>query len=297
MVYSLDSLPNGASFDAETGSFSWTPEASQAAVYEIVVTATNSAGASVTARVQITVDSGAPVITGIYNAAGKGVPACSPGALASVEGRWLAIGNDSVADPSGASEELGGVRVTVNGKPASVVYASARRLDFVCPALEPGNVAISVENASGAAGPVPAVMAAIAPALFTLDGSGAGQGIVYLAGSSELAASRDDLALGEPAQPGDAIVLRATGIGSPSGPPPVVIVGGLPAQVASVGNVSGMAGVAEITVLVPAGVAEGDRVPVYIAARRVNGPVSVRGERQNLRLRSNWVTIAVESGQ
>jgi uncharacterized protein (TIGR03437 family) len=297
VVYSLDTLPEGASFDAATGSFSWTPEPSQAAVYEIAVTATNSESAAATARVKITVDSGAPVITGIYNAAGKDVPACSPGALASVEGRWLATGSDPVADPSGASAELGGVRVTVNGKRASVVYASARRIDFVCPALEPGNVAVSVENASGAAGPAPAVMAAIAPALFTLDGSGAGQGIVYLAGSSELAASRDDLALGEPAQAGDAVVLRATGIGSPSGPPPVVMVGGLPAQVASVGNVSGMAGIVEITVLVPAGVAEGDRVPVYLVFRRLNVPAFVRGERQNLRLRSNWVTIAVESGR
>ena len=61
------------------------------------------------------------------------------------------------------------------------------------------------------------------------------------------------------------------------------MVGGLPAQVASVVDVSGMAGVAEITVLVPAGVAEGDRVPVYVVSRRLNVPGSVRGERENLR--------------
>ena len=36
VVYSVDSLPKGATFDAATGSFSWMPEPSQAAIYKLV---------------------------------------------------------------------------------------------------------------------------------------------------------------------------------------------------------------------------------------------------------------------
>jgi uncharacterized protein (TIGR03437 family) len=296
LVYSVDTLPKGATFDGTSGSFSWTPQPAQAGIYELSVTATNSDSVSANAGVTIAVGSGRPVITGVHNEAGRARPACSPGALATLAGRWLAPGSDPVADPTGPAE-LGGIRVTVNGGAASVVYASPQRVDFVCPALEPGSIVVSVENQAGAAEPAATVMAAVAPALLTLDGSGAGQGLVYFAGSTEMVASRDYLALGEPAQAGDAIALRATGIGSVSDAPPGVMVGGMPAQVTSVTEVPGMAGVVEIIALVPAGVAEGPDVPVYILVRRPEAPAGVRGERENLRLRSNWVTIAVESAQ
>jgi uncharacterized protein (TIGR03437 family) len=72
------------------------------------------------------VDSGLPVVTHLENGAGSSAPAgCSPGSVAALRGRSLFAGTEPASDSSGASGDLGGTRVLVNGVYTAVLYASA----------------------------------------------------------------------------------------------------------------------------------------------------------------------------
>jgi uncharacterized protein (TIGR03437 family) len=297
LAYSVNGLPSGAQFDDTTGTFSWTPDPSQQGSYDLMVTATDSEQASSSGPVTIVVGSGKPSITGVVNAASVKGPVCSGGSLASLQGRWLNPDSSGTSDPSGDALELAGTRVNVNGAYAAVVYASSERVDFVCPALDPGTqMTISVETAAGAADPITAAVAPIAPGLFTLDGSGSGQGVVYLADQdpSLLATSRDYQELGQPAQSGDLISIRATGIGPADGLPPIVMLGGFLAEVDSVQAVPGMAGVSEITIRVPPGVAEGSNVELVVAYPDPAGASKIVHHPAKTGIRSNTITVAIE---
>jgi uncharacterized protein (TIGR03437 family) len=299
LVYSVDGLPTGARFDDATGTFSWTPDPSQQGSYNVVFTATNADRDSSVGPVNIVVGSGRPAIIGVANAASLAGPVCSAGSLASIRGRWLTADGSSVSDPSASAMELAGSRVKVNGAYAPMVYASRERVDFVCPSPAQGTTAaVSVETGAGTSDPVTAAMAPLAPGLFTLDGSGTGQGLVYLtdADTPSLAIDRDYQELGQPAQAGDRIAIRATGIGSPDDLPPVVMLGGFIAEIDSIRTVPGMAGISEITIRVPPGVAEGniELMVVYRDPASTGGTVHHPAKTG---IRSNTITVAVESPQ
>ena len=299
LVLSASGLPDGATFVPGTGTFSWTPTQAQQGVYAVTLTATNSATASSTGEIGITVDSGKPIITGILNAASRQEPACSPGSVASLAGRWLAPVGTPVSNPSGTLTELAGTRVRVNGVYVSVVYASPTRVDFVCPVAPPGmRLAIAVENEAGTTDPVSTSTYRTTPGLYSLDGTGSGQGLITLAGTSLLAASRDYRALGQPAEPGDSITIRTTGIAMLEGSLPMVSIGDVYADVQSAQAVPGMAGVYEITAVVPLGLQDGDAVPivVHLPSDRLHPwhePMAAGNLRRSGVL-SNQTTIAVE---
>jgi trimeric autotransporter adhesin len=289
VVYAAESLPPGASFDPGSGAFSWTPGETHQGKYDVVFTATNTAEAVATGHVVIVVEGGKPTALVLRNAATRTGPVCSPGALASIEGRWLGSDRAGISDPSGSATTLKGTRVKVNDEHVPVVFASWNKVTFVCPAVEPGTaLAVLAETEAGASDGVAGSSAAISPGLFTAEEVGAGQGLVYLSGTSLLAVSRDYRSLGQPAQPGDSVTIWATGFGDTSSP--IVTLGDLVAQVSSVQRVPGMAGVVEITVIVPPGVPEGDHVPVVASfplSETEGGDV----------VRSNAVTIAIEPGR
>ena len=298
LVYSAASLPAGASFDANAGSFSWTPSSAQTGTYNVKFEVTNSAQASASGQVRIDVDQGLPVITAVRNAASPKASACSPGALASVVGRWLAPQGSSLSDPAASGTELNGARVQINGDYVPLVHAEWARVDFVCPAVAAGTaLSVVAEAAAGSSDPLNVRPTGMAPALFSADGSGGGQGLVYLTGTSLLATSRDYTALGQPAQPGDSISIRVTGLDDSGDSAPIVTIGGLVATVDSIKAVPSMTGVSEITVTVPPGVQPGDSVPVVAAFDVTALPASRASSRESVRVRSNLVTVAIESGQ
>ena len=279
----VSDLPPGASWDAFTGEFLWTVDKSQTGTHAFVFTATNSSGGSAKQRVHVEVGSGEPVVNAMVNAAtGSTDGACSPGSVASLQGKWLFNGTQA-ADPSGNSVDLAATRVEVNGVRAPVLFAEPTRVDFLCPQGAAGTALEAIlETAAGRSGVVRTVMQDMVPGIFSLGGSG--QGLVSLQGKSGVATVRDFRSAGQPAQPGDYVFIRATGLGSANelSAKPLVKVGGLPVQADSVDSVPGFAGVFDIKVKLPAGVRTGNDVPLGLEIPGRDSGVS------------NTVTIAIE---
>jgi uncharacterized protein (TIGR03437 family) len=276
-------IPPGASFDAPGGQFNWTPDASQSGQYRVTFAATNSAGQSSSLQVPIEVGSGKPSLDP------SGPAVCSPGAVASLNGVWLAASGAVFSDPSGGSMSLGGTKVSVNNEYAPVLYSSATQVKFLCPALNPGSqLAITVETASAATGVLQTTMLEASPGILALNGTSEGQGLVSFAGTTDLVMNRNFRLPGEPAQPGDQIAIWATGLGSGAELAPgtvMVNISGIDVAVESVKAVPGQAGVYALQIQVPAATAFGDAVPLQVEV------VTPDGRRFN----SNSVTMAVEA--
>jgi len=313
LVLSAANLPPGASFDPATGGFSWTPEAPPPVAdqlyrsaplegYEVAFTATDSENHASTGFVRIEADPGRPVITDLRNAASQisqvtlsGIkilnrPAsmsCTPGSVASLIGRWLSTGTQPASDQTARSSQLAGAQVNVNGSPAPVVYAAPTRVDFICPAaLAGGELAISAQIDGVASNAIPANQK-VTLGIYSADGSGQGQGMVMLAGTALLAAPRSYLNSGQPVEPGDTISILASGAGLEDSPSLRISIGGVSTTASQVQPMAGMAGVYQIDVTVPAGVAPGDSVPVVVQTEDSSGNTII----------SNTVAIAIEAAQ
>jgi uncharacterized protein (TIGR03437 family) len=273
VVLSVADLPPGALFEASTGQFEWTPTVNQQGVYDVKFTAKSPAGA-VTETVQFVVDAGVPLIDK------NSLRACSPGAIATITGKWLGP-NDPVIDNSGSSLQIGGTSVRVNGALVPVLHAHKTRVSFVCPAGQPGDkLLILAETSSGSTELLHTIMRAANPVLLTADDSS--QGLIFHSDTSQMAMVRDVRSAGQPAQPGDSLTIRATGFGN--GNSSLVKIGGVYAEILSVGPSIDEAGIWEIRVTVPSALELGDTVPVQLEIPSPEG-----------QLVSNTVTIAVES--
>ena len=278
-------LPDSARFDNATGAFDWTPGTPDLGTHEITFTSARPAGQPLTRTVNLTVTDGAPILRALRNGAGEGAPeACSPGAVATLLGHFLANSADTAIDPSGSATSLGGTRVRINGEYALLTAASSDRVSFLCPAsATSGQIEMAVETSSGVSNTLLKPVWDTAPGIFSVDGSGRGQALAALATSGELAAVSDYRASGTPVLPGDTIAVRTTGIGcSSTSALPNLQIGAGNAKVLSVAP-SETAGVCLISAEVPSGVS-GDQVPVTIESLRGDGST----------VRSNTVTIAVD---
>jgi uncharacterized protein (TIGR03437 family) len=281
---SVTSLPPGASFDASSGTFDWVPTAAQQGTYQVGFNALSPTGELITEDVELEVDSGAPAITRVINAASHSQDAaCSPGAIGRLEGRWLSEESASVSDASGNSLRLSGTAVMVNGDAVPILYASPTRVDFLCPASVPGSqLQIVVETAGGLSQAAQTTARELTPGLFSIDGSDAGQGMVVHAGGSSLVMVRNYHYAAQPAQPGDVIALYATGMGGAS--KASVQIGNTKVEANSLDKVPGLPGLWLLSVTVPRGEV-GNTVGLSIIGRMSN-EVSVP---------SNQIRIAIEA--
>jgi uncharacterized protein (TIGR03437 family) len=173
---------------------------------------------------------------------------------------------------------LGGVSVTINGKPASLWFVGPTQINLQAPDdSATGTVSVTVGNAVGSA-TATVTLSAFSPSLIlagaryvagvipTADGSGA-----YGAGTYDLLGAAADPAT-RPARSGEIVELFGVGFGPTSPPVPagrafsgaapainavIVTVGGVPAEVLFAGEVSG--GLFQINIVVPAA-GTGDRL-------------------------------------
>ena len=207
--------------------------------------------------------------------AASGLPGViSPGDLVVLYGSGLGPAKLTVAQPNNGvyANTLAGTAVFFNGVPAPVYYTSATQVAVVAPyELNGSQATILVQYQGQTSSAFTASVAAVSPAIFTLNGSGTGQAA---------AINTTDNSVNGPSHPANAgsyvsIYLTGAGQTSPASQDGVVsgLNGTLPAPLASVGvsiggkatttNYAGaapftIAGVMQINVLVPAGLAAGN---------------------------------------
>jgi uncharacterized protein (TIGR03437 family) len=221
--------------------------------------------------------------SGIVNNASYNLQSSSvaAGSIAALFGANLTDGT-SCLPPScnpafGSDGKLGttmaGAQVTVNGTAVPIFYAAPTQLGIQIPFEAVGasaTVSVSVGGQASTAATVP--LALVAPGIFTATADGKGAGAITHANGSAVTAQN-------PAQPGEVVVLYATGLGQVT---PAVATGALPAVAsntvapvtASIGGISvtpafaGLAGCCvglnQINVEVPLGVSPGNAVPVVL---------------------------------
>ena len=218
---------------------------------------------------------------GVVNAASFAAD-LAPGALAAIFGTNLWAGQSSDA-PFPWPTALGGVQVTVNGKPAQLTAVREGQINFLVPPdTPPGAASIVVLNAAGSSAAASVTINPAAPAIFIVDPA-TNLGAIVVAGSSQTTASL-------PAAPGDYISIYMTGLGSvhPSSNypglqetdnTPAVTIGGIPATDIQFSGIAGgfSAGLYQINVRVPGGVPSGTQpITVSLGGKTATAHLKIR---------------------
>jgi uncharacterized protein (TIGR03437 family) len=238
-------------------------------------------------------------ITGVVNAA-----SFQPGITA---GSWVTIQGSNLANSArtwtsneivnGAlPKQLDGVSVTIDGNPAAVYYISPTQLNVQAPDdTATGPVIVVVTNNGAVSPPATATLQPASPAFFPWPGhyAVATRPDYSLVAPANLFAGATTI----PAKPGEVIILWGTGFGTTNPPVPAgqeapsgqvafvvnlptVSIGNVPAQVIGAALTPGDAGVYQIAVQVPSGLANGDQ-PLVVQVVGFQSPAGVLLNVQN----------------
>jgi uncharacterized protein (TIGR03437 family) len=212
---------------------------------------------------------------GVLNAASLTPGPVAPGSIATVFGSF-GLNLPSQASGTPLPRALSGLSIQLQsggGVSVPLFYVSAGQANIQIPWEVSGQSAVPafavLNGSSGSAQTLK--LAPFAPAIFTMNGQGTGQGAIM--GSSYRLVDPSN-----PATPGDVIQIYSTGLGAVTDPPdsgspasgttlsrtttdPTVKIGGIEAVV----QFSGLVGEYQVNVQVPAGVASGPAVPVVIS--------------------------------
>jgi uncharacterized protein (TIGR03437 family) len=110
--------------------------------------------------------------------AASGAPSIAPESIATIHGDGLAL--ETLAAPVEPPLSLGGVAVLVKdsagvSRPARIYYVSPKQVNFVVPAgMASGAATVTVQRTGAVDRAIAAEIRAVAPALFSMDGTGAG---------------------------------------------------------------------------------------------------------------------------
>jgi uncharacterized protein (TIGR03437 family) len=228
-----------------------------------------------------------PVISpgGIVSSASFATDApLAPGSIIAIFGSHLAdgaIAAQSLPLPS----QLGQTQVIIGGEAMPLFFVSDSQINAMLPYGITVNrpYQVVVQRGTSSTLPETITLAAAGPAVFTKDETGIGSGLVFDVQFRSIDATN-------PATAGDAIVIYTTGLGdvipaipagapapldilSSTASPATITIGGVDApQVLFAGLAPGFTGLYQVNVVVPAGVAPGDAVPIIITVADRPGP-------------------------
>jgi uncharacterized protein (TIGR03437 family) len=193
----------------------------------------------------------------------------APGAFATVFGQNLCsqtMAGNWIA-PGQLPTTLGGCSVTVNGAPAMMQYVSQGQINFIMPSgMASGQATVMVNNGSQTmtgtlmAGPA-------GPGTFALNGMGMGEGAM-LNSAMWQTGPFSTTTNGQPTY----VSIYATGLDLST--TPTVTIGGMPVDVMWSGNAPGYAGLQQINITLPAGMAGVGRAPVMVTSNGQAGNVT-----------------------
>ncbi len=280
-----------------------------AASTRLQVTATASALMANAASAEVTVTAAsanaAPQPAGIANAAsaGQAIPlVVAPGSYIAIYGGKLASGEGLPASSLPLPTTLNGTQVLLAGVPMPLLYAGGGQINALVPEDIAPNAAYPMVVIRGSARSVPVnlTVTELQPAIYTVDTSGSGSGIVANALTGQL------ITASNPAHAGDYLAIYATGLGALVGangetqpgdgaaaPSDILYrtkavvtatIGGVNAPVVFSGLTATLASLYQVNVQVPSGIAAGDSVALTITASDPGTEAVAQ---------SNAVTIAV----
>jgi uncharacterized protein (TIGR03437 family) len=186
-------------------------------------------------------------------------------------------------------DQSNGVKVFLGSLVMPQLFTSAGQLNVQVPYDLPANTQyqVTVQRDSLLSVPEPLVVASAAPGIFTLNQTGSGAGIILKADGVTL------IQPGTPAKAGDTVLIYCTGLGpvspsvpvgspAPSSPlartvnPVTVQIGGQTTTPIFAGLTPGSAGLYQVNVVVPQGIAASDAVPVTLTvAGQTSPPVTM----------------------
>jgi uncharacterized protein (TIGR03437 family) len=310
VTQSATGLPTGAAFNRNSGVFRWTPVEDQIGNHNVTFRASNTANQVTEKIVTIEVVLGTLEITGVTNAASFSSDfSCSPGSLATLWGVGFIEGAGKSATTFPLPTMLGKTRVFVNNTPARLLYVGPKQINLQCPSLPPGTkleLRVEREDIAKKSGTVtgPGLsMKEATPGMYTLDGSGRGQGLIVNAKTGKLAALPNPGFDGQSARSGDHLIIyanglgavdHAVGLGEPAGASPLsrvvgtvrAKVGGVYTPVTFAGLAPSLAGVYQVNIMLSPEVPSGANLPVVLELQLQDGSI----------VESNPVTIANQVG-
>lgn len=268
LAITASGLPSGANFTTEAitnnsarGAFRWTPGAADIGQKILLRFSVGDGQFSDSKAVSLRVVSASPLAA--VNAADFRTGALAADSIAAAFGTGLAVRTE-IATAQPLPTELAGTTVTINGVPAPLFFVSATQINFAAPsAIEPGPATIIVSNPAGAYAVGSVQIAAAAPAIFTADATGKGDAaaVATADGISFQQPPFDVTVNGRP----NILLLFGTGIRRATAANPndengvaesvSITIGGLNARVLYAGSQGGFAGLDQINVEIPAGLA------------------------------------------
>lgn len=241
----------------------------------------------------------APIIStgGVVNAATFANQPVAVGAIGVVFGSNLAP-SEAQAASTPLPTALGGAIVRLDGIAAPLFFVSPFQINFLVPWELAGRsqASMTVETGGVTSAAQPANLTTYAPAVFTTNQRGTGQGAILIAGTGVLAAPAGMFPGSRPVSRGAFVEIYGIGFGPVTNQPatgapaagdplsattaaPTVTMGGVPASVAFAGLTPSLVGLYQINAQVPDNAPTGPAVSVIVTAAGIN---------------SNTVTMAVQ---